>query len=110
MIYRDAWAAGFEHPGAVSRKGWARYPVAVVLLLAALCAGLVAVRTAPTSHARSLVHYTPPVRRAWQSLDAGWQFHLGDVADAQAPGFDDRTWSRVDTPHTWNAVDGADGN
>ena len=33
----------------------------------------------------------------------------GDVTGAEAPGFNDSAWSAVNTPHTWNAVDGADG-
>jgi beta-galactosidase len=42
-------------------------------------------------------------------LAGGWRFHLGDVAGAAAPGFDDGSWSPVSVPHTWNAADGADG-
>lgn len=36
------------------------------------------------------------------SLDARWAFHRGDAPGAEAPGFDDRTWSRVDLPHDWS--------
>ncbi|HVI99060.1 MAG TPA: beta galactosidase jelly roll domain-containing protein, partial [Sphingomonas sp.] len=34
----------------------------------------------------------------------GWHFHLGDVASAAEPGFDDSGWSRVSVPHTWNRL------
>ncbi|MFI0443857.1 glycoside hydrolase family 2 TIM barrel-domain containing protein [Actinomadura sp. 6N118] len=43
------------------------------------------------------------------SLDRGWRFHLGDVPDAEKPGYDDTGWGRVTLPHTWNATDGEDG-
>ena len=47
--------------------------------------------------------------RTSQTLGTGWRFHRGDAAGAEAVGFDDRTWSAVAVPHTWNAADGADG-
>lgn len=37
-------------------------------------------------------------------LAEGWRFHLGDVAEASAPGFDDGGWDKVSVPHTWNRV------
>ncbi|GAA5480969.1 hypothetical protein [Haloferula sargassicola] len=37
-----------------------------------------------------------------ESLDRGWRFFQGNVAGAEAAGFDDSTWSRVDTPHDWS--------
>jgi beta-galactosidase len=52
---------------------------------------------------------SPASPRIDRPLDAGWKFHLGDVAGAADPGFDDATWSSVTLPHTWNAADGADG-
>ena len=36
------------------------------------------------------------------SLDADWSFCLGDAADAEKPGFDDRAWRRLDVPHDWS--------
>src|SRR3954453_19585262 len=42
-------------------------------------------------------------------LSSHWNFHLGDVPGAQAPGFDDSSWQTVDLPHTWNALDAQDG-
>ncbi|HZE98916.1 MAG TPA: glycoside hydrolase family 2 TIM barrel-domain containing protein, partial [Planctomycetota bacterium] len=43
------------------------------------------------------------------NLDDPWTFHLGDVANAQQPAFDDSAWAAVTLPHTWNAFDGQDG-
>jgi len=43
------------------------------------------------------------------SLNAGWTFQRSDVAFAEAPGFDDGAWTKLDLPHTWNAIDGQDG-
>lgn len=53
--------------------------------------------------------YTPPALRTRLDLNSGWRFHKGDVAGAEAPGFDDSGWGAVNVPHTWNAIDGADG-
>lgn len=43
------------------------------------------------------------------SLNAGWRFHFGETPGAEAAEFDDTNWSRIDVPHTWNALDGQDG-
>ena len=47
--------------------------------------------------------------RAEVSLNAGWRFHFGDTPGAEAAAFDTTSWSQVNTPHTWNALDGQDG-
>jgi beta-galactosidase len=47
--------------------------------------------------------------RTVMELSSHWNFRLGDVAGAQAPGFDDSSWQTVDLPHTWNALDAQDG-
>ncbi|MBE8472164.1 glycoside hydrolase family 2 protein [Streptomyces justiciae] len=62
------------------------------------------------SHAASAAAtYTAPNPRVRIDLNAGWRFTRTDVAGAEQPGFDDSGWTSVNTPHTWNAVDGADG-
>jgi len=35
-------------------------------------------------------------------LNEGWRFSLGETPGAEAPGFDDGAWERVDLPHDWN--------
>lgn len=47
----------------------------------------------------------PANNRAIYSLDYGWKFIRMDVAGAEAPAFDDSTWSDVSLPHTFNDVD-----
>jgi beta-galactosidase len=42
--------------------------------------------------------------RVERKLSDGWQFHLGDVAGAAEPEFDDSGWQRVSVPHTWNRL------
>ncbi|MDX2911294.1 MULTISPECIES: hypothetical protein [Streptomyces] len=59
--------------------------------------------------AAAAVTYTAPDPRVWIHLNTGWRFIRADVTGAQAPGFNDSGWTSVTTPHTWNAVDGADG-
>ena len=38
-------------------------------------------------------------RLVW-NFNAGWRFHLGDVADAETKDFNDTSWEVVSTPHT----------
>jgi beta-galactosidase len=38
-------------------------------------------------------------RLVW-NFNAGWRFHLGDVAQAAQKDFDDKDWEVVSTPHT----------
>ncbi|MDR7299285.1 beta-galactosidase [Pelomonas aquatica] len=47
--------------------------------------------------------------RTTTPLDAAWRFQRADVADAQAPGFDDAAWTAVALPHTYNGIDGETG-
>jgi beta-galactosidase len=51
----------------------------------------------------------PPSPRRVTPLAADWRFLRADAPGAAAPDFDDRAWSRVSVPHTWNAQDGQDG-
>ncbi len=49
-----------------------------------------------------IIHYSlsiSPAGAQSQSLNFGWRFHLGDVAGAEAPSFDDSQWRLVDVPH-----------
>lgn len=38
-------------------------------------------------------------------FNEGWRFHLGEVAGAEAPGYDDSGWRKLDLPHDW-AIEG----
>ena len=38
-------------------------------------------------------------RMVW-NFNAGWRFHLGDIANAERIDFDDAAWDVVSTPHT----------
>jgi len=42
-------------------------------------------------------------------LNSEWKFHYGETPGAETTAFNDSAWSRVDVPHTWNALDGQDG-
>ena len=54
--------------------------------------------------------YMPPLTQRVDSLlDSNWRFILQDVAGAQAPDFDDSSWTNLNLPHTWNNLDGQDG-
>lgn len=37
-----------------------------------------------------------------QSFNAGWKFHLGEVAGAFNPSFEDASWRNLDLPHDWS--------
>jgi len=43
-----------------------------------------------------------PRERVILSFDRAWRFHLGDVAGAQDPTFDDSGWRNLDVPHDWS--------
>jgi beta-galactosidase len=75
------------------------------IVVPVIAAAAVLVPGAPAAAAT----YTPPALRQRVDLNTGWKFTKGDVANAQSPGFDDSAWATVNTPHTWNATDGADG-
>jgi beta-galactosidase len=36
-----------------------------------------------------------------QPFDANWQFLKNDAPNAEQPGFDDRSWRKVNLPHDW---------
>jgi beta-galactosidase len=59
--------------------------------------------------AASAATYTPPAVRQRVDLNTGWRFNKGDVAGAEATTFNDSAWQQLNVPHTWNALDGADG-
>lgn len=43
--------------------------------------------------------------RLTQEFDSGWVFLRSDPAAAERPDFDDRNWTQVQLPHTWNRGD-----
>nr|WP_315196171.1 glycoside hydrolase family 2 TIM barrel-domain containing protein [uncultured Flavobacterium sp.] len=36
------------------------------------------------------------------SFDASWQFSIGEIADAEKPAFNDKTWRTLNVPHDWS--------
>jgi beta-galactosidase len=36
------------------------------------------------------------------NFDRDWRFHLGEVANAEDPGFDDTQWRQLNLPHDWS--------
>lgn len=45
---------------------------------------------------------TTKAQRTAQTINDGWRFHLGEVAEASDLSFDDNSWQIVNLPHTWN--------
>ena len=43
------------------------------------------------------------------NLNTAWKFSKQDVESASAKTFNDQDWENVSVPHTWNAIDGANG-
>ena len=43
--------------------------------------------------------------RTVSNFNSGWNFHLGDVAKAFSPAFNDSDWRKLNLPHDW-AVEG----
>lgn len=44
-----------------------------------------------------------------ESIDYSWKFKKADTKDMDLTSLDTRDWEEVNLPHTWNAVDGANG-
>jgi beta-galactosidase len=42
-------------------------------------------------------------------INKNWRFIKKDVKDAYLPEFNDKAWTEIDLPHTWNALDVQDG-
>jgi beta-galactosidase len=42
-------------------------------------------------------------------LNETWKFIQNDEANSIDPTYNDENWERVNVPHTWNAIDGANG-
>jgi beta-galactosidase len=54
----------------------------------------------------SAAPYSPPVTaRQVYDFDTNWKFIRQEVPGAEAPDFNDSSWSSVSTPHTYNDVD-----
>ena len=47
----------------------------------------------------------PPNHRIDYNFNVGWKFLKRDVAGAESPKLDDRTWKDIGLPHTFNDVD-----
>ena len=72
---------------------------------------LLAVLFAVMALTASAQTYNPPANpRQDVDLNSGWKFIRQDVHGAQDPRFDDQSWSDIHLPHTWNNVDGEEGN
>jgi len=48
----------------------------------------------------------PEESRQIENFNANWKFHLGNLANAENPGFDDGSWRVLSLPHDWS-VEGA---
>ena len=47
----------------------------------------------------------PPQERQVHALATGWRFRFeGDASGVTDPAYDDRAWTAVSLPHTWNRV------
>ncbi len=89
------------------------YPVSRrTLLEAAGATALAGAGAAVFGDAAAASAAADPARPARETtpLDTGWRFHPADAPGAQDPGFDDSGWADVRVPHTWNAIDGANGD
>lgn len=74
-----------------------------------LFAGLARADDAPAggpTDAPAAPNYTPPAsNRLKFNFDPDWKFMKKNVAGSEAPGLDDKAWTDVSLPHTFNDVD-----
>ena len=50
----------------------------------------------------ALADEPPQSSRVTYSFNADWRVHVGNIAGAEAIGFNDASWQRVSTPYAWN--------
>ena len=63
-------------------------------------------RQAPALAAEAADAFVPPQSpRTTLNFNHDWKFIRQDVAGAEAPAFDDKPWSDIATPHSFNDVD-----
>jgi beta-galactosidase len=73
----------------------------------AVAVGAIAIEAEP-AEARARRAHRPkplPAGRFEHSFDEGWLFLRGDPSGAQAPGFNDSAWRKLDVPHDWRIED-----
>jgi beta-galactosidase len=86
------------------RKLFLEYPLRNIPLAAFLTLALTAAASAATAQVGQ--PYTPPTSpRQKLNFNLNWKFIKQDVPGADAPAFDDSTWSTISTPHTYNDTD-----
>jgi beta-galactosidase len=66
-----------------------------IFLGAALFSGLSCLAKTPG-------HKESEAMRTKANFDAGWRFHLGDVAEARERGYIDDSWRLLNLPHDWS--------
>jgi hypothetical protein len=75
---------------------WYTAPLTLIAARAALALSLLAVV------AQADARTEPPAARQRQNFNAAWRFHLGDIAGAEKPDFDDRDWQAIGLPHSFS--------
>ena len=83
----------------------------IALLLLALCAvtALVVAAWAEPGNTPDRAPHTIPDGPGRDSFfTEQWKFYKGDIAEAQAPAFDDRKWRMLDLPHDWSIEESFD--
>jgi hypothetical protein len=73
--------------------------MALAAAWAALLCGAASAQVAPAQHSRAALLLTD-----------GWRFERGDHPAAAAPQFDDKDWTRVTLPHSFNAAEDGSGS
>ncbi len=64
----------------------------------------------PMAYGASAEPISPASPRAVLTLGPGWHFSRGDHPGASAIAFDDKHWTRVTLPHSFNAAETGDGS
>ena len=78
-------------------------PTSIIMTSFASCLlGALLVLTSRPQAAHAATDPSGAAAPARSSLDAGWQFSLGDPPAAKDPAFDDSDWRSLDLPHDWS--------
>jgi beta-galactosidase len=76
--------------------------------LLSLCFSVIAASLSASAQSPGAVTVSADAPRQTLLFDRAWQFHQGEAAGADQPGFDDSSWRMLDLPHDW-MIEGVPG-
>ena len=78
-----------------------------ILMLLTVLSGCNTQKPGNTAEANQFAPSFVPPRSTdrFRLFDSGWKFYKGELTGAEAQGFDDSSWRKIDLPHDWSIED-----